>query len=250
MVLAAGRGERMRPISDNLPKPMIEICGRPMIDRVMDRLTEFGIETIVVNLHHLADKLQAHVERWARTPHPDGLAKPRVAFSREKELLDTGGGIKQALPLLGDAPFFTCNSDLLWLNGVSPVLDLLAQAWNGDEMDALLLQHPCISAVGYNGLGDFHMDSVGLLQRRSEREVAPYVYAGVQLIKPALFDAAPEGAFSMNRLWDQSLEAERLYGQHNEGCWYHVGTPQTLKEVEALFADEVWIPQAIRKVVG
>ncbi|MGO1119057.1 nucleotidyltransferase family protein [Rhodovibrionaceae bacterium A322] len=250
MVLAAGRGERMRPISDHLPKPMVEVCGQPMIDRVLDRLTEFGVETIVVNLWHLADKMQAHVEGWQQSPHPEGLVKPQVLFSREESLLDTGGGIKKALPLLGDAPFFACNSDLLWLNGVAPVLDLMAQAWNPEQMDALLLQHPSNSAVGYEGLGDFSMDPMGLLQRRLEFEVAPYVYAGVQLIKPELFEDAPDGAFSMNRLWDKALEAQRLYGQHNEGCWYHVGTPQALTEVEALFAEEVWAPQAIHKVVG
>lgn len=223
MVLAAGRGERMRPLTDKRPKPLIEVNGSPMIDQILDRLAAAGIEDAVVNLHYLGDQLHEHLE---------GRPRPRVSFSREESLLDTGGGVTKALPLLGEEPFFVVNGDVVWLDGPRPVLQRLAEAWNPDTMDALLLLQPGNGAFGYDGPGDFRMDPLGRLTRRAERKLAPFVYAGLQVLHPRLFEGAPEGAFSLNLLWDQAAAAGRLYGLRHEGAWYHVGTPAALKAVE------------------
>ncbi len=223
MILAAGLGERMRPLSDSRPKPLIEVRGRAMIDSVLDRLDAAGVREAVVNLHYLGHMIEAHLKDRAR---------PRVSFSPEADRLETGGGVRNALPLLGKKAFFVINGDICWLDGCSPALHRLAGAWDGGKMDALLLAHPTAFAVGYEGRGDFILGPGGQLRRRREREVAPFVFAGMQILHPRLFDGAPDGAFSLNRLYDAAAERGRLWGLRHDGEWFHVGTPEDLHEVE------------------
>jgi aminoglycoside/choline kinase family phosphotransferase/GTP:adenosylcobinamide-phosphate guanylyltransferase len=227
MVLAAGLGTRLRPITDTVPKPMVKVAGKPMIDTVIDRLAAVGVGEIVVNTHHLAEVIESHLE---------GRQQPRITFSREPDILETGGGIKKALPLLGDFPFYVVNGKIIWLNGKVDALIRLAEAWDDSRMDGLLLLQPTVTAVGYNGPGDFHIDQVGRVRRRREWEVAPFVYAGIQILHPRLFQGAPDGAFSLNVLYDRAIECERLYGLRHDGEWFHVSTPQQLAEVEARIA--------------
>lgn len=223
MVLAAGLGQRMRPLTDRLPKPLVQLRGEAMLDTILDRLCEHGIEKVVVNLHYLGHMIEEHLKHRER---------PRIVFSPEKDLLETGGGVKKALPLLGDKPFFVLNGDVCWLDGLTPALQRLADAWNDAAMDALLLLHPTCSAFGYEGIGDYLMDPIGRLQRRQERQIAPFIYAGIQILHPRLFEGAPEGPFSLNRLYDKAQEAGRLWGLRHDGEWYHVGTPDELRAVE------------------
>lgn len=225
MVLAAGRGERMRPLTERLPKPLIEVGGKAMLDWALDHLAAAGVSQAVVNLHHLGEQIEGHLKSRTR---------PRVVFSREAELLDTGGGVTAALADLGPDPFYVLNGDVVWLDGLQPALQRLALAWDDAEMDGLLLLQPVADAYGYEGRGDFAMDPAGRLRRRQEREVAPFVFAGVQLLHPRLFRAAPEGAFSLNLLYDQAMENARLWGLRHDGRWFHVGTPEALKGVEAV----------------
>ena len=228
MILAAGLGTRMRPISEETPKPLIPVGERPLIDYALDRLVEAGLGTIVVNVHHHADQLIAHLAK---------RAGPSITISDESTaLLDTGGGIAHALPLLGDAPFYTVNSDVIWLDGVSNTLRRLAARWDAHEMDALLLVNLVPRAIGYAGRGDFMMNPVGALRRRQEREDAPYVYTGIQILHPRLFIDCPAGAFSLNQLYDRALDAGRLYGLCHDGLWLHVGTPDGLDAAEAALA--------------
>ncbi len=224
MVLAAGRGERMRPLTERLPKPLIEVRGKAMLDWALDHLATAGIAEAVVNLYHLGAQIEAHA---------GGRRRPRVTFSREAELLDTGGGVAAALDRLGPGAFYVLNGDVVWLDGLHPALHRLAQAWDEEEMDALLLLQPVTAAYGYDGPGDFVMDSVGRLRRRREREIAPFVFAGVQVLHPRLFATAPDGAFSLNLLYDRAIEAERLWGLRHDGRWFHVGTPEALQGVES-----------------
>lgn len=224
MILAAGLGTRMRPITNRWPKPLIKVAGRAMIDRLLDHLVAAGVERCVVNLHHKADMLRQHLEQR------DDIA---IAFSEEPELLETGGGVAKALPLLGKDPFLVLNGDVVWFNGPTPALERLSARWEDAEMDALLLMQRTSSAFGYEGVGDFFLDPVGHPRRRREREVAPLLFAGVQILHPRLFAGAPEGAFSLNVLYDRALEAGRLYGVVHDGEWYHVGTPEALSEVHA-----------------
>lgn len=223
MVLAAGRGDRLRPLTDRLPKPLIEVGGKAMLDWSLDHLAAAGVAQAVINLHHLGGQIEAHVK---------GRARPRVSFSREAELLDTGGGVAAALARLGPGAFYVLNGDVVWLDGLQPALQRLARTWNEEEMDALLLLQPVADAFGYDGRGDFVMDPAGCLRRRREREVAPFVFAGVQVLHPRLFAAAPAGAFSLNLLYDRAIEAGRLWGLRHDGRWFHVGTPEALKGVE------------------
>lgn len=223
MVLAAGLGQRMRPITDKMPKPLVQVRGEAMLDTILDRLEAHGIEKVVVNLHYLGGMIVDHLK---------DRRQPAIVFSQEDDLLETGGGVKKALPLLGDAPFFVLNGDVCWLDGLTPALERLAAAWDEVEMDALLLLHPTCSAFGYEGIGDYFMDPVGRLRRRQERQIAPFIHAGIQILHPRLFDGAPEGSFSLNRLYDKAQEAERLWGVRHDGEWYHVGTPAELRAVE------------------
>ncbi len=223
MILAAGRGERMRPLTNSTPKPLVQVRGRAMIDWVLDRLAAARVEDVVVNLHHLGEQIEHHLNTC---PSPD------ITFSPEARLLDTGGGVRQALARLGERPFYVINGDEVWLDGLTPALQRLAVAWDEAKMDALLLLHPSAYALGYEGQGDFVMSPMGKLRRRGEREVAPFVFAGVQILHPRLFEGTPEGAFSLNLIYDKALEADRLWGLRHDGEWFHVGTPEALEATE------------------
>lgn len=223
MVLAAGLGLRLRPVTETLPKPLVSVAGRTMLDRALDHLDAAGVANAVVNCHYLGQQIEAHLA---------GRRRPRIQISPEQALLDTGGGVAAALPRLGRRPFYAVNADIIWLDGQGSALRRLARAWDGGAMDVLLLVHPTVTAFGYDGAGDFHVDQVGRLHRRAEGEVAPFVFAGVQLLHPRLFRDAPKGPFSMNLLYDRAAAAGRLHGIVHDGEWYHVGTPDALRGVE------------------
>lgn len=224
MILAAGLGTRMRPLTDTVPKPLVPVGGKPLINHVLDRLAAVGVETAVVNVHHFADQIEQHLKP---------RRAPKIVISDERAaVLGTGGGVVKALPLLGPAPFFHVNSDTLWIDGVKPNLERLAAAFRPDRMDALLLLAPTATSVGYSGRGDFSMATDGKLRRRGEREVVPFVYAGIAILSPALFKDAPGGAFSLTQLFDRAIEQERLHGLRLEGVWMHVGTPEAVAAAE------------------
>ncbi len=223
MLLAAGLGTRLRPMTENRPKPLIEVDGRALIDHTLDRLQETGVGEVVINTHYLAEQLEGHLT---------GRKAPKIEFSRETDLLDTGGGIKQALAFFGDAPFFAVNTDALWLNGPFDALSRMAATWNDKTMDGLLLLHSTIDAYGYTGTGDFNADGDGKLVRRLESEVSPWLFTGIQMLHPRLFKGAPEGAFSLNHLYDKAMEDGRLFGAVHDGEWFHVGTPEGLQQAE------------------
>jgi len=228
MVLAAGLGERMRPLTDRLPKPLVRVSGKALLDHVLDRLAAAGIERAVVNVHYLANQIERHVA---------GRAKPQIAISDERAaLLGTGGGVVKALDKLGAEPFIHVNSDTIWIDGARPNLERLAEAFEPATMDALLLLAPVASSIGYAGRGDFSMTADGRLVRRGDNETAPFVYAGAALLRPALFADAPAGAFALTRLFDRAAAARRLYGLRLEGVWMHVGTPDAIAQAEAAIA--------------
>jgi N-acetyl-alpha-D-muramate 1-phosphate uridylyltransferase len=225
MVLAAGFGERMKPLTERQPKPLIAVAGKPLIDRVLDRLAAAGVERAVVNVHYLADLIENHLK---------ARASPKIVISDERtKLLDTGGGVVKALPLIGREPFFHLNSDTIWIDSVRPNLDTLAEAFDPAAMDVLLLLAPVATSIGYAGRGDFTMAADGRLERRLERDVAPFVYAGAAILRPELFDGAPAGAFSLTKLFDKAAAQGRLYGLRLEGVWMHVGTPDAIAQAEA-----------------
>lgn len=229
MVMAAGKGTRMRPLTDTMPKPLVPLAGRPLIDHVLDRLETAGIEEVVVNTHYFADMLEAHLA---------SRRSPRIILSDERaELLDTGGGAKKALPLLGDDPIITFNSDSVWVEGGDDTLRSLMDAFDPARMDALLLLAEVKNTIGFVGRGDFEMDVEGHLVRRKPDGTAPFMFAGVQIIKPALFADGPSGPFSTNLIWDRLLPKGRLYGYCMKGAWMHVGTPQDLAKAEAFIHD-------------
>lgn len=229
MVLAAGLGTRMRPLTDKLPKPLVQLARKPLIDHVLDRIAAAGVPTAVVNVHYKADLLEAHLQ---------GRRTPRIVISDERDrLLDTGGGTRKALPLLGRHAFLVHNSDSVWLEGVGSNLRRLFEAWDGERYDCVLLLALASSSVGYAGRGDFALDPEGRLRRRREKEVVPFVYTGVQLVHPRLFADAPEGPFSMNLLWNKAILAGRAIGVRMEGLWMHVGSPQELAESERVIAE-------------
>jgi len=218
MVLAAGLGTRMRPISDTLPKPLVELAGQTLLDHAIDRLAMVGVERIVVNVHYKADMV---IARLAERDHP------RIEISREDELLETGGGVARALPLLGEC-FFVVNGDVLWLDGKDHALSRLAAAFDPAQMDAVLLFQRTTNAVGYEGSGDYFLDPLGVPRRRGEREIAPYLFSGVQLLHRRLFDGVAERRFSLNLLYDRAERAGRLSAIVHDGEWYHIGTPDGL----------------------
>ena len=225
MVLAAGFGTRMRPFTDRMPKPLVRVAGKALLDHVLDRLAEAGVERAVVNVHHFAEQMIDHLE---------SRNDPRIVISDERGLLlDTGGGVLKALPELGEAPFFHLNADTIWIDGVKPNLARLAEAFDAASMDALLLLAPTAGSVGYAGRGDFAFAADGTLRKRTEREVAPFVYAGAAILTPALFAGSPAGAFSLTRLFDRAADAGRLHGLRLEGLWMHVGTPDAIAAAEA-----------------
>jgi MurNAc alpha-1-phosphate uridylyltransferase len=225
MVLAAGMGTRMRPLTDTMPKPLVKIAGKALLDHVLDRLDDAGVEHAVVNVHHFAEQIIAHVTQRTR---------PQITISDERGvLLDTGGGVVKALPELGDAPFFHLNADTIWIDGVQPNLARLAETFDPATMDALLMLAPIAGSIGYDGRGDFNMASDGRLKARPEREVAPFVYAGAAILSPALFAGAPQGKFSLTTLFMNAAESGRLSGLRLEGLWMHVGTPEAIGAAEA-----------------
>ena len=225
MVLAAGLGTRMRPFNGSIPKPLVKVGNKSLIDYVLDRLALAGVERAVVNIHHMADQIEHHLA---------GRQRPRIVFSDERsELLGTSGGIVKALPLLGDEPFFLVNSDTIWIDGVNSNLARLAAAFDPERMDGLLLLAPTTSSIGYTGRGDFKMAADGKLIRRGEREVVPFVYSGAAILTPAFFAGVPDGPSSMSPLFDRAVEAERLCGLRLEGVWMHVGTPEAVSAAEA-----------------
>ena len=223
MVMAAGYGTRLRPLTDKVPKAMVKVLGRPMIDVVLDRLAAAGVERAVINLHHLGEVIRDHLKTRKDI---------EIVYSEEQEILETGGGTKKALPLLGNDPFFVVNAKIIWLNGREDALHRLAKAWDPERMDSLLLLQPTVTAIGYDGPGDFLMDQDGILKRRPEWGVAPFLYSGVNITDPRLFEASPDGAYSVNMLWNRAIEQGRLAGIRHDGEWYHVSTPQHLREVE------------------
>jgi len=224
MILGAGLGTRMRPLTDVVPKPLVRLNGKALIDHALDRLEAAGITRVVVNVHYRADQLEAHLK--TRT-------SPRILISDERdELLDTGGGVVKALPLLGDKPFLIHNSDTAWIEGIGGSLSRLIAGWDGDRMDSLMLLALAATSVGYDGHGDFNMEASGVLTRRRERVEAPFVFAGVSIAHPRLFAGAPAGAFSLNKLWDGAIAERRLYGTRLDGVWMHIGTPEALAEAE------------------
>lgn len=227
MVLAAGLGLRMRPITATIPKPLIRVAGRTLLDRALDRLDEVGVEEVVVNVHHLGDQIASYLK---------GRTRPRCIVSFEPERLETGGGVARALPLLGEKAFFVCNSDIILLNGPRPALANLAAAWDEATMDALLLLHRTVAAPGYDGAGDFFMGQRGHLRRRQDPHHAPYLFTGIQILHPRLFADAPEGAFSLNVLYDRTIAARRLHGLVHDGQWFHVGRPRHLAVLADRFA--------------
>jgi N-acetyl-alpha-D-muramate 1-phosphate uridylyltransferase len=232
MVLAAGFGERMRPLTLRVPKPLVPLAGRALIDHVLDRLAASGVKTAVVNVHYLPDQLEAHLaERRGRPPET-------IVSDERGLLLDTGGGVKKALPKLGPGPFFVHNADSVWSEGATPALSRMLRKWNPDTMDCLLLLAPVTTSIGYAARGDFNMDQDGRLVRRGASEVVPFAFAGVSLCDERLFEGAPAGQFSLNLLWDRALAKGRLYGMRLDGNWMHVGTPEALKEAEAAFERE------------
>jgi len=224
MILAAGLGQRMRPLTDTLPKPLISVAGKSMLDRTFEHLKKIEISNIVVNTHYLAPLIVEHVN--ALYPH--------TSISHEEVLLETGGGIKKALPMLGHDPFFVLNGDSIW-SGPENLIGM-EKKWSKEKMDALLLLISREQAHGYEGAGDFFMDSQGRLHRPERDEYAPFVYIGVQIVTSELFAQAPEGPFSMNLLWNKALEKDRLYGHIHGGEWFHMSTPQDLVKYEPIIA--------------
>jgi N-acetyl-alpha-D-muramate 1-phosphate uridylyltransferase len=224
MILAAGLGTRMRPLTDHLPKPLIKVAGVSLIDHLIAPLAEIGVTQIVVNVHYLADLMEQHLSQ---------RMTPRILISDEREgLLDSGGGVKKALPLLGHDAFFILNADSFWIDGPTPNLARLAAAWDPNEMDLLLLVAPSTAATGYDGRGDFFMNPDGVLTRRGEKLVAPFVYAGVIITHAAAFQDTPEGPFSLNLLFDRAIARGRLRGLRLDGHWLHVGTPDAIALAE------------------
>ena len=225
MVLAAGHGTRMRPLTNDRAKAMVEVGGKPLIDHMLDRLDAAGIERAVVNIHAHADHLESHLK--ARKTGPE------IIISDERaQLLETGGGMVKALPLLGDDPVLACNIDAIWQEDSASVITSLLERWNSDIMDDLLLLAPIERTLGYHGAGDFLYAHDGRLERRGERDSAPYVYAGVQITKLDRLAKEPIEPFSRNRIWNQTLEAGTIYGHPLDGFWMHVGDPQARDEAE------------------
>lgn len=224
MVFAAGLGSRMRPITDRIPKPLVEVGGKALIDHMLDRFAAAGLDEAIVNVHYLADQIETHLARRQR---------PRITVSDERSrLLDQGGGIRKVLPQLGSGPFFICNTDALWLEGPRSNLAALAARWDPAVMDVLLLVAATTTSIGVDWPGDFVMTADGRLQRRAERDVAPFVYAGIGIMKPELFVDAPDGAFRLAPYFFEAAEKGRLFGQRLDGQWLHVGTPEAILEAE------------------
>jgi MurNAc alpha-1-phosphate uridylyltransferase len=231
MVLAAGLGLRMRPLTDRMPKPLVQVAGRSLLDHVLNKLGDAGVSEAIVNVHYLPDQIIDHVA---------GCTKPRVIVSDERDqVLGTGGGIVKALPLLGDAPFFLVNADTLWIDGVRQNLARLAETFDPARMDILLLMAPTATSIGYEGSGDYAMLPDGALRKRKEHQVVPFVYAGAAILSPSIFAGAPPGEFSLTKMFDAANEQERLFGLRLDGMWMHVGTPDAVHAAEEAFLESV-----------
>jgi len=231
MVLAAGFGLRMRPLTDKMPKPLVRVAGQPLLDHVLDKLGQAGVTEAVINVHYLGGQIIDHVAS-RKLPH--------VIISDERnEVLGTGGGVVKALPLLGDAPFYHVNSDTLWIDGVRSNLSRLAESFDPARMDIMLLMAPTASSIGYSGRGDYSMLPDGTLRARREKEVVPFVYAGAAIISPSIFAGAPQGEFSLTKMFDRAAERERLFGLRLDGLWMHVGTPDAVHAAEEAFLESV-----------
>ncbi len=224
MVLAAGLGLRLRPITNKTPKPLVKVADRTLLDHALDRLVAAGVERAVVNIHHLAGQVEQHLSNRKDLEI--------IISSEEDNLLETGGGVKKALEHFGDEPFYISNADVFWLNGATSALERMVERWNDDEMDVLLMLHSTVEAYGYTGNGDFEADPEGKLSRKLEREVSPYLFTGVQILHPCIFKDAPDGAFSLNVIYDKAIEAKRLFGVVHDGEWFHIGTPDGLAQAE------------------
>jgi MurNAc alpha-1-phosphate uridylyltransferase len=224
MVLSAGLGKRMRPLTATQPKPMVRVAGKPLLDHALDQLDAAGVAKAVVNVHYLPHAIEAHLKGRKRGP--------ATTISDERALLlETGGGMAKALPLLPD-PFFAINSDNVWLEGPRDVFAELSAAWDPARMDALLLLVPHARALNYKGKGDFHLDPIGRVSRRRSGRIAPFIYSGIQLVSHRLMRDAPEGAFSTNVLWNRAIEERRLYGISFTGMWFEVGEPGAIAPTE------------------
>jgi MurNAc alpha-1-phosphate uridylyltransferase len=232
MVLAAGLGTRMTPANGTLPKPLVELRGRALIDRVLDRLAEAGIKRAVVNVHHKADLIEAHVK---------SRKAPRIVISDERSgKLDTGGGVKRALPRLGPGAFLIHNSDSVWIEGVGSNLTRLMSTWDETRMDCLLMLAVASGSHGYQGRGDFALQPDGRVRRRKlEQEIVPFAFTGVSVAHPRLFEDCPEGAFSLNLVWSRAIAAGRAYGMRMDGSWMHVGSPDALAQAEQCLENEI-----------
>jgi len=228
MVMAAGLGKRMRPLTAMRPKPLVSVAGQTLIDHCLDHLKAAGVQKAVVNLHYLAAQLEAHLKNRA-----DGI---EIVISDErKQLLETGGGVVKALPLIDADPFFVINADNFWVDGPVDTLRLLASHWNDEKMDALLLVVPHARANCHRGRGDFHMNAAGALKRRKTNGVAPFVYTGIQMVSKRLFEGEhPDGPFSTNLLWNRAIEAGRCFGAVHQGLWFDIGQPENIAMTEAL----------------
>lgn len=224
LVLAAGFGERMRPLTDNCPKPLIKLGGKPMIDHVLDRLVHAGVGHAIVNVHYLPERIENHLRR---------RSSPEISISDEREqILDTGGAVVKARALLGDEAFFVHNSDSVWIEDGGSTLDRMIEAWDESAMDCLLLLAPAKGSLGYSGRGDYHLGPDGHVRRRAGNEIADHVFAGVSINHPRLFTDCPDVPFSLLRLWDRALANGRLAAIVHQGLWMHVGTPEALADAE------------------
>ena len=231
MVMAAGLGKRMRPLTATRPKPMVEVAGKPLIDHVFDRLHAAGIKRAVVNVHYLPDAIEAHLKARVKDIEV-------IVSDERKQLMETGGGLVQARALIGDEPFLCVNSDNLWVDGPIDAIRQLAQQWDDDAMDALLLLVPLARAHCHGGQGDFHLDPHGrITKRRAAGRLAPFVFTGVQILSPRVIADWPEGPFSTNLFWQRAIDAGRAYGVVHSGLWFDVGSPPAIKATEAILAD-------------
>lgn len=229
MVLAAGLGTRMRPLTNRIPKPLVQVRGKPLIDHVIDRLAGAGVERVVVNTHHHAGLLKEHLARRHDV---------EIRISDESErVLGSGGGIFRALPFFDGEPFFVHNADSIWVEGFGHALARMMARWNEEEMDALLLVASLVNAIGYEGPGDFLMNADGRLSRVPEQRLSPFAFPGVQIVHPRFFEGCSAGDFSINPLWDRAIERGKLFGLRLDGVWMHVGTPEALTQTEAFLAD-------------
>lgn len=228
MVMAAGLGKRMRPLTATRPKPLVEVAGKTLLDHCLDRLRAAGVRKAVVNVHYLPDALEAHL-----ASRVEGI---QIAVSDERDqLLETGGGLVKALPLIDADPFLVVNADNLWVDGPVDSLRHLASHWDEEKMDALLLLVPLALANCHNGNGDFHMSAAGLIRRKKAGAVAPFVYTGIQMMSKRMFEEeVPSGPFSTNILWDRAIQAGRCFGAVHQGLWFDVGAPPNIKKAEEI----------------